>query len=187
MDFQYGVAVVPDIDFDGGEDVITGDQNGTFYCVSGKDGSLIFNNNLPGDRINSVNVMPSVDGNYSFELLAGSKEGKVVCFSGGVDTVSTGIVNEELIPDNFVLFQNYPNPFNPSTKIKFSIPAGLKHIVSLRVYDILGNEVATLVNEEKPAGVYEVEFDASMYSSGVYFYKLQTGSFIDVKKMILLK
>jgi len=190
MDFQYGVAVVPDIDFDGGEDVITGDQNGTFYCLSGKDGSLIFNNNFPGDRISSVNVMPSVDGNYSFELLAGSKKGKVVCFSGGVDTVSTGIVNEELIPDNFVLFQNYPNPFNPSTKIKFSIPSvetGHAPSVQLIVYDILGNEVATLVNEEKPQGIYEVEFDASMYSSGVYFYQLRAGSFISVKKMILLK
>ncbi|TDJ55980.1 MAG: choice-of-anchor D domain-containing protein [Ignavibacteria bacterium] len=190
MDFQYGVAVVPDIDFDGGEDVITGDQNGTFYCVSGKDGSLIFNNNFPGDRISSVNVMPSVDGNYSFELLAGSKEGKVVCFSGGVDTVSTGIVNEELIPDNFVLYQNYPNPFNPSTKIKFSIPSvetGHAPSVQLIVYDILGNEVTTLVNEEKPQGIYEVEFDASMYSSGVYFYQLRSGGFIDVKKMILLK
>jgi len=136
--------------------------------------------------------MPSIDGNYSYELLAGTKNGKVVNFSGGVDTVSTGIVNEELIPGNFMLFQNYPNPFNPSTIIKYAI--GKRQYASLKVYDVLGNEVATLVNEEKPAGVYEVEFDASMYSSGVYFYKLQVypaiggaGSFIDVKKMIFLK
>ncbi len=185
MEFQYGVATVPDIDFDGGEDVITGDQNGTFYCISGKDGSLIFNNNFPGDRISSVNVMPSVDGNYSFELLAGTKNGKIVCFSGGVDTVSTGIVNEELIPDNFVLFQNYPNPFNPSTNIQYAISS--RQIVSLKVYDVLGNEVATLVNEEKPAGIYEVIFNASNFSSGIYFYQLRSGSFIDVKKMILMK
>ena len=185
MEFQYGVAVVPDIDFDGGDDVITGDQDGTFYCISGKDGSLIFNNNFPGDRISSVNVMPSVDGNYSFELLAGTKNGKIVCFSGGVDTVSTGIVNEELIPDNFVLFQNYPNPFNPSTNIQYAISS--RQIVSLKVYDVLGNEVATLVNEEKPAGIYEVIFNASNFSSGIYFYQLRSGSFIDVKKMILLK
>ncbi|RKY91699.1 MAG: hypothetical protein DRQ13_11140, partial [Ignavibacteriae bacterium] len=87
-----------------------------------------------------------------------------------------------------------PNPFNPSTKIKFSIPQspllggdGKGGLVSLKVYDVLGNEIATLVNEEKPVGIYEVEFDASMYSSGVYFYQLRAGSFIDVKKMILLK
>jgi hypothetical protein len=94
-------------------------------------------------------------------------------------------INDDGLPREFVLFDNYPNPFNPTTTIKYSLPkAG---VVSLKVYDILGIEVATLVNENKPAGSYEVDFDAGQFPSGVYFYKLQTESYIDTKKMILLK
>jgi hypothetical protein len=91
-------------------------------------------------------------------------------------------------PESFVLEQNYPNPFNPSTKIRYSIPnvgSGLAQTV-LKVYDVLGNEIATLVDEYREAGSYEVEFDASNISTGVYFYKLQSGSFVETKKMILL-
>jgi hypothetical protein len=88
-------------------------------------------------------------------------------------------------PTDFALKQNYPNPFNPTTTIDFRI-ADVR-FVSLKVYNVLGNEVATLVNEEKPAGNYTVTFNASSLSSGTYFYKLQTGSFIETKKMILLK
>ena len=96
-------------------------------------------------------------------------------------------------PEEFVLEQNYPNPFNPSTKIKYTIPNvianGVKQSqqVTLKVYDILGNEIATLVNEEKSVGTYEVSFDASRLSSGVYFYKLQSGNYVETKKMILLR
>ena len=77
------------------------------------------------------------------------------------------------------------NPFNPYTTIVYKI--NKPEFISLIVYDILGIEVATLVSEEKPAGSYEIEFDASGFSSGIYFYELRTGSFIDTKKMILLK
>ena len=90
----------------------------------------------------------------------------------------------------YKLEQNYPNPFNPSTKIKYSIPsAGTQRAVSvqLKVYDILGNEVATLVNEEKPAGNYEVQFNGSKLSNGVYFYRIQADSFTETKKMMVLK
>jgi len=89
------------------------------------------------------------------------------------------------LPNDFVLYQNYPNPFNPTTTISFSIPS--QSFVSLKVYDVLGNEVATLVNEEKPAGQYEVEFNSSHLASGVYFYRIQAGTFSQVKKMILSK
>jgi len=97
-----------------------------------------------------------------------------------------------LQPEIFSLEQNFPNPFNPSTKIRYSIPAaplslGEGQGVRLVIYDVLGNEVATLVNEEKPAGVYEVEFNASSLPSGVYFYKLQAGNFVETKKLILIK
>ncbi len=92
------------------------------------------------------------------------------------------------LPTEFALYQNYPNPFNPTTKIKYSIPSlAHRERVLLKIYDILGNEIATLVNEEKPPGVHEVEFDGSKYSSGIYFYRLQSGSFTATKKLILVK
>jgi len=93
----------------------------------------------------------------------------------------------------FSLEQNYPNPFNPSTKIDFSISAvnanatKQSQLVTLKVYDVLGNEVATLINEEKPAGSYVVEFNAIDLSSGIYFYQLRAASFIETKKMILIR
>jgi Secretion system C-terminal sorting domain len=94
------------------------------------------------------------------------------------------------LPEEFSLNQNYPNPFNPTTMIKFTIPyvgAYRNTPVQLKVYDILGNEITTLVNEEKSPGVYEVEFDATGLPSGIYFYQLHAGSFVQTKKMILLK
>jgi len=101
----------------------------------------------------------------------------------------------------YKLLQNFPNPFNPSTKIWFVIPNGVRNLkdfssqsprndnslVTLKVYEILGKEVATLVNEEKPAGSYEVNFDGSSLTSGIYFYRLESGKFVSVKKMILIK
>jgi len=89
------------------------------------------------------------------------------------------------IPERFLIAQNYPNPFNPSTKIKYQIPE--LSFVTLKVFDFLGNEIATLVNEEKPVGSYEVNFSATALPSGVYFYRLQAGSFIETKKMVLMK
>jgi hypothetical protein len=90
-----------------------------------------------------------------------------------------------------MLFQNYPNPFNPTTKIKFTIPSVETSrrdvFTTLSVYDILGNKVATLVNEEKSQGTYEVEFSGKYLPSGVYFYHLNAGSSIETKKMILLR
>jgi hypothetical protein len=99
----------------------------------------------------------------------------------------TSINNEDVIlhPDEFSLHQNYPNPFNPSTKISWQSPVGSWQ--TLKVYDILGNEVATLVNEFRTAGSYEIEFNPAQLSSGIYFYKLNAGSFIQTKKLILMK
>jgi hypothetical protein len=88
-------------------------------------------------------------------------------------------------PTIFSLEQNYPNPFNPSTSLQYAI--GSRQFVTLKVYDVLGNEVATLVNEEKPAGTYEVEFNAASLPSGVYFYQLKAGEYIQTKKMVLLR
>jgi photosystem II stability/assembly factor-like uncharacterized protein len=88
-------------------------------------------------------------------------------------------------PAQFMLYQNYPNPFNTSTKIRFQISNF--EFVNLKVYDVLGNEVATLVNEEKAAGIYEVEFNAEGLPSGIYFYQMKAGNFVKNNKMVLLK
>ncbi|MFZ5948576.1 MAG: T9SS type A sorting domain-containing protein [Stygiobacter sp.] len=113
-------------------------------------------------------------------------------FNSWVDSVFvlTGVYeSQNNIPSEFALYQNYPNPFNPTTTIKYSIPISVEtsYMTSLRIYDILGKEVATLVNEHQPAGNYAVKFDGSNFSSGVYFYKLQSGEFVQVNKMILMK
>jgi hypothetical protein len=93
--------------------------------------------------------------------------------------------NIDMIPLDFSLYQNFPNPFNPTTKIKYSIPK-LSN-VTIKVFDILGNEIETLVNEVKPTGTYEITWYAEGLPSGVYVYRLQAGEYADVKKMVLLK
>jgi hypothetical protein len=102
-------------------------------------------------------------------------------------------VEDEISPGQFLLSQNYPNPFNPSTTIQYAISSN--QFVSLKVYDILGNEVASLVNEGKPAGNYQVSFNGAQLTSGIYFYRIQAGDpstgsgqgFVETKKMVLLK
>ena len=118
--------------------------------------------------------------------------GKIIkTTNGGVTEVED---DKNLIVDEFKLSQNYPNPFNPTTTIRFTIPQspllggdGRGGLVTLKVYDVLGIEITTLVNEEKPSGSYEVEFNASSLPSGVYFYQLKAGDFIQTIKMVLIK
>jgi photosystem II stability/assembly factor-like uncharacterized protein len=106
--------------------------------------------------------------------------------------ILTGVEStDNTVPADYSLSQNFPNPFNPTTKIKYSVPEtghapSLQHVI-LKIYDILGRDVATLVNEEKSAGSYTVELNAAKLSSGVYFYKLIAGEFIQTKKMLLIK
>ena len=95
-------------------------------------------------------------------------------------------VNDDgVIAGEFELEQNYPNPFNPSTRISYTIPSA--SLVNLKVYDAIGNEITTLVNEEKQSGIYSVDFDATDLTGGIYFYQIISGSFVKTKKMILLK
>ncbi|HSW56404.1 MAG TPA: kelch repeat-containing protein [Ignavibacteriaceae bacterium] len=128
--------------------------------------------------------------------VAGGHEGPPVVFLASCEEYIpdlSGVEEEsDLFPDKFELRQNYPNPFNPSTKIRWQSPVGSWQTIKL--FDVLGNEIATLVYEYKPAGRYEVEFNAASHSgnvrnlpSGVYFYQLRAGDFIETKKMILLK
>lgn len=97
----------------------------------------------------------------------------------------TDVNDNQISPQNFSLQQNYPNPFNPSTSIQYAIVS--RQFVSLKVYDVLGNEVTTLVDEEKPAGIYKVDFNANGLSSGIYFYQLRADNFIETKKMAIIK
>jgi hypothetical protein len=107
-----------------------------------------------------------------------------------ISDIITNVDGEKALPNDPVLQQNYPNPFNPTTTIQYSIPIETTHravSTTLKVYDVLGREVATLVNEEKLPGNYQINFDASKLSSGIYFYKITAGSFVLTKKMVLMK
>ena len=93
--------------------------------------------------------------------------------------------NLKHVPDQFILNQNFPNPFNPETIINYSVP--IQSFVSLKIFDLLGNEIKTLVNSYRHPGNYSVKFDASEISSGIYFYRLQAGDFMQTKKMVLIR
>ncbi len=163
-------------------------QPGKLIVLNGLNGSSLFEYtfgttlNERGDRVISIN---SIDTNLSKEMVAGSRDGRLICFSGGPNSVIGVNSNSGKIPANYALYQNYPNPFNPVTKINFDIPKS-SH-VKLRIFDVLGREVAVLVNENMKPGKYEAEWNASQFASGVYFYEINTDDFRDVKKMILVK
>jgi phosphatidylinositol-3-phosphatase len=133
------------------------------------------------DYITHYNILRTVEDIYSLPRAGATNSVSPItnCWVS-----ATGIVNNSL-PLEFKLEQNFPNPFNPVTVIRYSLIEN--HFITLKVYDVLGNEVATLVNEKENAGSYEVEFNAANLSSGIYFYKLSTDGFTETKRMILLK
>ena len=118
-----------------------------------------------------------------FHKLSKLAVGTLASLSLGGIIVNTEVEKE--IELTFYLSQNYPNPFNPNTLMKYQIPE--LSFVTIKVFDVLGSKIVTLVNEEKQAGSYEVEFDATSLPSGIYFYRLQAGSFVETKKMVLVK
>jgi len=111
-----------------------------------------------------------------------SEYSNTIDFRFGTSSEKISVINQEL---DYALDQNFPNPFNPTTKISYSIKQ--EGIVTLKVYDVLGNEVATLINEVKPEGFYDVDFNANDLPSGIYFYKMQAGKFMAVNKMVLMR
>jgi len=146
-----------------------------------------FNDLIPGDnnfywgldyRVRPYNYVNWDDFVARLRFLADYETGNILIVSDVEE-------NHSNVPDNFILHQNFPNPFNPSTTISWQSPVSSWQ--TLKVYDVLGNEVATLVNEEKPAGSYEVNFDAAGLTSGIYFYQFKVGKFVQTKKMILLR
>ncbi|MBK7227344.1 MAG: T9SS type A sorting domain-containing protein [Ignavibacteriales bacterium] len=138
----------------------------------------------------SIVTSPAIDAGSSVDAPNIDKDGITRPHGNGFDIgcyeyVSSTSIEDENIVNNFKLYQNYPNPFNPSTIISWRIP--VSNHQTLKIYNMLGQEVATLVNEVKSAGGYEVEFDASLLPSGIYFYQLRAGEFIQSKKMSFIK
>ena len=140
--------------------------------------------------------LPFLTDNYLRSLyFTDPNTGYVVGYMGAIIKTTNGGLsflqsNNEIIPQKYLLHQNFPNPFNPSTKVKFEVPinlAGRNSNVKLIVFDVQGKEIARLVDEELSAGVYEVTFDGSMFSSGIYFCRLETEGFSETGKMILIK
>jgi len=118
-----------------------------------------------------------------------SRNGKYIAYAGytvpQLPKTKPSLKVDPELPIMISLVQNYPNPFNPTTTIKYQIPE--LSLVTIKVYDVLGNEIATLVNQEKPIGSYEVKFNAIGIPSGIYYYRLQASSFVETKKMVLLR
>jgi hypothetical protein len=161
-------------------DITPGDDNNTIVAsfevdLSGLEGgsAVVFASGF---------LNPSANQNGEpFGIYAALSDGTVV----GFGAVTSNKDEDVSTPVKYGLQQNYPNPFNPTTNINFTIPE--QQLVQLRVYNVIGQEVATLVNDVMNSGNYSVAFNAADFSSGVYFYKLQTGSFSEVKKMMLAK
>jgi hypothetical protein len=145
------------------------------------------NQSLNGNEIGLIGYWQFDEGTGTITSDATSNQNDGTISGATWVPVPTPVENENNFtqPDQFSLQQNYPNPFNPSTRIQYQVSSISQ--VTLKVYDVLGNEVATLVDEYKPAGSYEVDLNASKLSSGIYFYKLQSNNYIETKKMILIK
>jgi len=193
----YSIDTGSDINKDGYNDIIIGDE----WKIKIYLGSEPFDTtyDLSIDDIDSVGFAPNISfavdiNNDGYdEIFAsaanfpdpGNPVGKVFIYSyNKISNVRDETGNSAY---NFQLYQNYPNPFNPVTSIQYAVSS--MQFVTLKIYDILVREVVILINEEKPGGEYKIEFDASKYnlSSGIYFYRLQSGSFVNTKKRILLK
>jgi hypothetical protein len=190
--YLRGVDFLSDVNNDGKRDIVVSTQQpGKVMVLSGADGNALFTytwGSTLTQRGDRCAVLNSIDGNSSTEFIGGCRDGRIICFSGGTN-VPIGIHNiSGVVPQKFNLDQNYPNPFNPTTKIKFDIPNMKNGIdVKLKIYDVTGREISTLVNSKLQTGSYEYIFEATGLSSGVYFYKLVAGDFSSVKRMVLLK
>ncbi|MCK9281588.1 MAG: T9SS type A sorting domain-containing protein [Melioribacteraceae bacterium] len=166
----------------------TSQQNGLF-CSKSNDQGVSFPTTvfISGANANAQNPSIVIDADDTFYSVWSDNrsDDKDVYFSKGKITI-VGVEEEaNNIPTQFELMQNYPNPFNPTTMIRFNLP--ISGNVTLKVFDLLGKEVAVLVNEHKPAGTYEIEFNGMGLSSGVYFYQITAGNFVSVKKFTLIK
>lgn len=173
---------VADICLDKGQNLWIGTYGGGLAKFDGKDSWTIFDQDNSGLPNNNVDVI-EIDG-MDNKWIAPQNSGLTVFREGGA--ILTGVPEPKIsyIPTQLSLSQNYPNPFNPSTTIAYSLPRAA--FVSLRIFNTLGQEIAMLVNQQKVAGYYQVQWNANV-PSGIYFYRLQAGEFVETKKMILMK
>ena len=163
-------------------------QNGVFCAKSNDQGaSFPVTTFISGANADAKNPSIFVDaGDALYAVWTDVRSGNDdVYFAKGTITITDIAEEENIIPAQYELMQNYPNPFNPTTIIKYSIPQS--QYVNLKVYDLLGREVISLIDEEVNAGSYEVELDGSSLTSGIYFYRLQSGTYSETKKLILMK
>ncbi len=191
---NLGAGLLGDLNADGYPEIGVASLDNKAWVFNGKDGDTVFTYSFgPGSNsfaTEAVWGMDDIDRNGTLEFIAGWRDGFVVAFSGGFD-VPVGVKgNLIFIPAEYSLEQNYPNPFNPSTIIEFMIPVQAE--VSLKIYDLLGSEVATLVNEVRDAGQHFVQWNGKngmgqSVNSGIYFYTMKAGDFVSTKKMMLLK
>jgi len=161
-----------------------------FISIKQSDGSWSEAANMLELNTGGHELYANVSPDERFIMFLSSRSGIILPYWVDAQVINnyiTGVADDKNVesPKYVQLQQNYPNPFNPVTKITFLIPH--RSYVLLNVYDVLGNEIASLVNEEKPTGTYEITWYAENLPSGIYFYRIQAGSFIDTKKMILLK
>lgn len=174
-----------DFDNDGDIDILACAINNDKISWLENDGSLNFTQNIITNNLDgAADVFAAdVDQDGDIDFLGTAHYADQIKWweNEGI----TGLENDDSFPTGFKLKQNYPNPFNPSTIIEFRILES--GFVTLSVYDVLGDEIMTLVNEEKSAGLFEVEFDGTELPTGIYFYQLKTRRFVDTKKMLLLK
>ena len=187
MDADYPTSVyAADIDGDSDIDVLSASRDDNTIAWYENDGTENFTTHIISTQaVIAVRVLAGdVDGDGDTDVLSASALDSELNWYENLSLVSVESFSNE-IPTDYSLDQNYPNPFNPTTTIKYSIPE--KSNVILKIYDILGSKVETLINEEKPAGTYELNWNAANLSSGVYLYRLQAGSFVETKKMILMK
>lgn len=195
---NYGRPTLADIDNDGDYDLIIGDGWGGVYYYR-NNGNALTPSWIREDAMfagievdqNAHPGFADLDGDAKKDMILGEYNGNFTYYKNLFSPI-TNIENENNLsePSEYTLYQNYPNPFNPSTKIRFAIPSaamGASSLVQLKVFDILGKEVSTLINEEKPAGTYEVDFNAAGLSSGVYIYTLKVNGLSYSKSMILIK
>lgn len=184
--FMYGIIGKDDIYFYGPHSFKAISQDSAYVICLHSPFPLHakFYTRVPDTRIGLGNLGIAYGYAVSYRIWEDSANGKINLF-GFLQYDAIGSVNDKIVLNNFMLYQNYPNPFNPKTIIKFELLS--RDFVSLKTFDVLGNEVATLVNEEKDAGVYKLSFDGSSLASGIYFYRLSAGRNQQSRKMILLK
>ncbi len=195
---DYGKPILADFDNDGDYDLTIGDAWGTvkYYRNDGTVNAPVwfrYDAMFAGIEVdqNPHAGFADLDGDSRKDMILGEYNGNFTYYKNLFSPI-TNIENGNNFsePTEYTLYQNYPNPFNPSTKIRFTIPSvtlSASSLVQLKVFDIIGKEVSTLINEEKPAGTYEVDFNASKLSSGVYIYTLKVNGLSYSKSMILIK